>query len=234
MHRIPLASLNRVSMTYSNSTDSVTPIKNVSLDICRGDFISICGVSGSGKSTLLNILAGLITPSEGTVLYNGRVDISKLSDRKKTLFRRRNIGIVFQDMNLLANMTARENIIFPLLLDNVAINAETEMKIRRIIAMFGLEKLAGHYPFEMSGGEQQRTAIARAILPAALDSARHTLVLADEPTGNLDGENAENIGKLLQRLNNEGQTIVLATHDKALASKARTQLEIQNGTIRFM
>ena len=234
MYKVPLASLNRISMTYRNRTDSVTAIKNISLDIHRGDFISICGVSGSGKSTLLNILAGLITPTDGTVLYNGRVDMSKLSDRKKTLFRRRNIGIVFQDMNLLANMTAWENIIFPLLLDNVQIDAEADRKVRHIMAMLGLENLAGHYPFEMSGGEQQRTAIARAILPAAMDSTRHTLVLADEPTGNLDTENAENIGKLLQKLNNEGQTIILATHDKALASKARTQLEIQNGTIRFM
>lgn len=231
----PIVSLNQVSMTYHNATGNVTPLRNVSLDIYSGDFIAICGVSGSGKTTLLNILAGIADPTYGTVLYNGRVDISKLKDRKRAAFRRRNIGMVFQHMNLIGNMTASENIIFPLLLNNVKCTPEVYGKVRQIMSMLGIEQVAGNYPFEMSGGEQQRTAIARAILPGMLESGLHTLLLADEPTGNLDQANSEAIGTVLQDLNgNMGQCIVLATHDTTLAAMAKTQLQLKNGTLSFL
>ena len=219
-------------MTYHNASGDVTPIRNVSLDIHKGDFISIRGVSGSGKSTLLNILAGILAPSNGTVIYNGRIDIAKMSDRKRTAFRRRYIGMVFQDMNLIGNMTARENIVFPLLLNKVQSTPEVEEKATKIISMLGLGRVSGNYPFEMSGGEQQRTAIARAILPGTLEGMPSTLLLADEPTGNLDAASSEAIGSLLQCLNSSlGQSIVLATHDEALAAKAKTRMSIQNGTL---
>ena len=231
----PIVSLNQVSMTYHNASGDITPLENVSLDIYRGDFIAICGVSGSGKSTLLNIMAGIVDPTCGTVLYNGRVDLSKLKDRKRTAFRRRNIGMVFQHMNLIGNMTARENIMFPLLLNNTKCTPEVDEKVMRIISMLGLEHVESNYPFEMSGGEQQRTAIARAILPGTIESGLHTLLLADEPTGNLDQANSVAIGHILQNLNNElGQSIVLATHDTTLAAMAKTRIQLQNGTLSFL
>ena len=234
MKNRPIASLNQVSMTYHNASGDITPISNVSLDIYSGDFIALCGVSGSGKSTLLNILAGIIAPTCGTVIYNGRIDLAKMKDRKRTAFRRRNIGMVFQDMNLIGNMTARENIVFPLLLNKVRTCPTLDEKVNQLISILGLDRVADSYPFEMSGGEQQRTAIARAILPGTLEGAPRTMLLADEPTGNLDAASSENIGLILQQLNSSlGQCIILATHDNSLAKMAKTRLELQNGTLCF-
>ena len=231
----PIVSLNQVSMTYKNASGDITPIDNVSLDIYRGDFIAICGVSGSGKSTLLNMMAGILLPTQGSVIFNGRIDIAKLKDRKRTAFRRRNIGMVFQHMNLIGNMTSRENIMFPLLLNNTKCTPEVEEHISQLISMLDIEHVADNYPFEMSGGEQQRTAIARAILPGMLDKGLHTLLLADEPTGNLDAANSEAIGHILQDLNSTlKQSIVLATHDTSLAAMAKTRLQLRNSTLSFM
>lgn len=231
----PIVSLNQVSMTYNNASGDITPIANVSLDIYRGDFIAICGVSGSGKSTLLNMMAGILLPTQGSVIFNGKIDISKLKDRKRTAFRRRNIGMVFQHMNLIGNMTARENIMFPLLLNNIKCTPEVEENVSQLISMLDIEHVADNYPFEMSGGEQQRAAIARAILPGMLDRRLHTLLLADEPTGNLDAASSETIGCILQDVNNNlRQSIVLATHDSTLAAMAKTRLQLRNGTLSFL
>ncbi|UCG16362.1 MAG: ABC transporter ATP-binding protein [Phycisphaerales bacterium] len=196
----------------------------VRLEVARGEFIAVMGASGSGKSTLLHLLGGLDLPTSGRIVIEGR-DLSRLGDRDRTLFRRRRLGVVFQAFNLLPSLSARENIGLPLIVDGADINV-IESKTRELLAMVDLAHRADHRPQALSGGEQQRAALARALVndPAIL--------LADEPTGNLDSRHTEEIWRLLRRLASDQQrTIVAVTHEAAGAAYADRILVLKDGQI---
>lgn len=209
--------------TYQSAAGRVDAVDAIDLDIAKGEFTAIVGSSGSGKSTLLNILGLLDRADGGKYTLNGH-EISRASDRRLTKLRRDLIGFIFQNYNLIPRMTALENVELGLLFRAVAPN------IRRAAALTALE-LVGlshrihHYPSEMSGGQQQRVAIARAI------AASPRLILADEPTGNLDEESALQVTSILKRLNETGVTIVLITHDAKVAKTAGRTLQIHTGKI---
>jgi len=182
------------------------------------------GASGSGKSTLLHLIGGLDLPDEGRVIIESQ-DITRMSDRKRTLFRRRRLGIIFQAYNLLPTLTARENVALPLLVDGVPFD-QIEARTRELIRLVHLEERANHRPQAMSGGEQQRVAIARSLLN---DPA---LLLADEPTGNLDSMHAQEIWRLLRRLSSDmGKTVLMVTHEAAAASYADQILVLKDGQL---
>jgi putative ABC transport system ATP-binding protein len=208
---------------YTGGTD-VHALRAVSFQARRGEFLAIMGASGSGKSTLLHLIGGLDLPDEGRITIEGR-DIHRLSDRQRTLFRRRRLGIVFQAYNLLPTLTAAENVALPLMVDGRSPD-EMNRRVDELIRLVRLEHRATHRPGALSGGEQQRVAIARALLT---DPA---LVLADEPTGNLDSANAEVIWELLARLAREWhKTIVMVTHEAAGAAFAQRVLVLKDGQI---
>jgi len=202
----------------------VRALEGVDLRIERGEFVSIIGRSGSGKSTLLNIVGGLDSPTGGSVAVNGTP--LDFSDRRALIsFRREMVGFVFQQFNLIPSLTARENVEYPLLI-NYRPPAERQEKANALLAMVGLDGRASHYPGQLSGGEQQRVAIARALV------ADSPLVLADEPTGNLDSATSEGIFSLLQRLNRERRvTLLVVTHERELASYADRTVEMRDGRV---
>jgi putative ABC transport system ATP-binding protein len=202
----------------------VIALRGVNLQVERGSFLAIMGPSGSGKSTLLNILGALETPTEGQLLLEG-VNIGVLSDDARTLLRRRRIGFVFQQFNLLPIFTAAENVALPLRLEGESV-AEADRRATEMLAMVGLAERKHHLPSQMSGGEQQRVAIARALV------ANPAIVLADEPTGNLDSANGDRIIGLLRELvDDRGQTIVLVTHDAQVASRGDRVVHVRDGLI---
>lgn len=202
----------------------VHALRGVSFEARRGEFLAIMGASGSGKSTLLHLIGGLDLPDEGRVIIESQ-DITRMSDRKRTLFRRRRLGIIFQAYNLLPTLTARENVALPLLVDGVP-SDQIEARARELIRLVHLEERANHRPQAMSGGEQQRVAIARSLLN---DPA---LLLADEPTGNLDSMHAQEIWRLLRRLSSEmGKTVLMVTHEAAAASYADQILVLKDGQL---
>ena len=199
----------------------VTALRDVSFTIAQGEFVTVRGASGSGKSSLLNILGCLDTPTAGTYRLAGE-DVSHYSDKERSHLRCRKIGFVFQSYNLLPRTTAVENIEVPALYSGERLNREqAEALLKRV----GLADRAQHFIGELSGGEQQRVAIARALMNDP------PLLLADEPTGNLDSEAGKSIMELLTDLHNEGRTIVLVTHDQAIAAYARRELYIRDGVI---
>lgn len=202
----------------------VRALEGVDLRIEQGEFVAITGRSGSGKSTLLNIVGGLDSPSEGSVAINGTP--LDFSNRKALIsFRREMVGFVFQQFNLIPSLTARENVEYPLLF-NYRPPAERQEKAKGLLAMVGLDGRASHYPGQLSGGEQQRVAIARALV------ANSPLILADEPTGNLDSVTSEGIFSLLQRLNRERRvTLLVVTHERELASYSDRTVEMRDGRV---
>lgn len=179
--------VNDISKIYGTNENKVTALKAASMTIFEGDFISIMGPSGSGKSTLLHIISGLDNPTSGTVLYDN-TDIHNGSDKTLSAFRRQKIGFIFQQFNLLPVLTARENIIMPLLLDK---KKPDEIYLQELASLLGLENRLSHLPNELSGGQQQRAAIARALI------AKPDIIFADEPTGNLDSKNGNEVMKML-------------------------------------
>lgn len=201
----------------------VTALDQVSVAIAEGDFIVVTGPSGSGKSTLLYSLGGLLTPSSGTVKVNG-TDIYGLNQRERAKFRRDNVGFIFQTFELLPYLTALENVMLPLSLDGVDAQDQMEWGTESLERV-GLGKRIHHKPSELSGGEQQRVAIARGLVNEP------NLLLADEPTGNLDQKTGDGIMSLLSGLNDEGQTIVFVTHDKSRATIANRAIEMLDGRI---
>ena len=216
--------IENLTKDFLTGDHPVRALDGVSLSIEAGQLVAIMGASGSGKSTLLHLAGGLDVPSSGQVLIEGN-DLSRLSDRKRTLFRRRRIGIIFQTFNLLPALTARENVAVPLLLEGMA-SAEIERKLLQTLELVHLKHRMDHRPQAMSGGEQQRVAIARALLN---DPA---LILADEPTGNLDSANAAEIWHLLHRLSHElGKTVLMVTHEPAAASYADAVHVLKDGRI---
>jgi putative ABC transport system ATP-binding protein len=214
--------IENISRTYSREGVPVTALREATFNIDAGDLVVIRGVSGSGKSTLLNILGCLDSPSSGTYLLDG-ADVSHKSDAELSRIRSQKIGFIFQSFNLLPRTTAIENVELPM------IYADREISRSRAAAMLarvGLGHRERHFATELSGGEQQRVAIARALIN---DPA---LILADEPTGNLDESAGAGVMGLLHDLNDEGRTIVLVTHDDAVASHARRVLMIRDGVLR--
>ncbi|NSJ57026.1 ABC transporter ATP-binding protein [Enterocloster clostridioformis] len=199
-------------------------LKNVSLKVLKGEFVSIMGQSGSGKSTLLYILGGLDTPTEGTVSMNG-TDISRFNDAKMSQIRRQNIGFVFQFYNLIPNLNVEENIMLPLLLDGKK-SKDYRKQLDNILEIVGLSDRRKHTPRELSGGQQQRVAIARALI------SDPEILFADEPTGNLDSKTGAEIMKLLQSINkNSGQTIIMVTHSPEAAKNSNRIITVKDGMI---
>lgn len=205
--------------------DTVTEVlKDVSLRVMPGEFVSIMGPSGSGKSTLLYILGGLDTPTGGRVLLNG-TDISSFGDEKMSVLRRRNIGFVFQFYNLIPNLNVEENIMLPLLLDGQKMERCTD-RLDRILDMVGLSDRRRHTPRELSGGQQQRVAIARALI------GNPGILFADEPTGNLDTKAGTDIMSLLREINRStGQTIIMVTHSPEAAKSSSRIITVRDGSI---
>ena len=199
-------------------------LKDISLQVMQGEFVSIMGPSGSGKSTLLYILGGLDAPTSGHVLLNG-TDISRFGDEKMSCIRRQKIGFVFQFYNLIPNLNVEENIMLPLLLDGKKVGGYKK-QLEQILEIVGLSDRRRHTPRELSGGQQQRVAIARALI------GNPEILFADEPTGNLDGQTGRMVLELLRELNRElGITLVLVTHDLGVAEQAQRVIHLTDGKI---
>ena len=208
---------------YGSGENKVVALHRVNLEIFEGDFISIMGPSGSGKSTLLHLLSGLDFPTEGNLFYEGQ-DIYGLSDKKLSAFRRRRIGFIFQQFNLLPVLTARENVLMPLLLDR---KQEDEAYFNELTGLLGISDRLTHLPHELSGGQQQRVAIARALI------AKPDIIFADEPTGNLDSRSGEEVMKMLVNIRQKfGKTLVVITHDRRIAQMAQRRFVIVDGILQ--
>lgn len=217
-----IVTVNNLSKTYGTGETAVNALKNVNISFKKNKFTAIIGTSGSGKSTFLNLLGGLDTADSGEILY-GETNLFKLSDDKLSEFRRRNIGFVFQFFNLIPELTARENILMPIKIDNQKTDTEY---FEQIVETLGIKDRLNHYPSQLSGGQQQRTAIARALIN------KPSLILCDEPTGNLDSKSGDDVLMLLKTLKEKlNQTIIMVTHDIHIASEADRIVQIEDGTI---
>lgn len=217
-----IVKVENLTKIYGKGDTEVRALDNLSFSIPQGQFVAIVGPSGSGKSTLLHILGGVDTPTSGSVQIGG-TDISKLDETALAIFRRRQIGLIYQFYNLLPILTVEENLTLPLLLDG---RKPDKQQIRALVATLGLSERLKHLPNQLSGGQQQRVSIGRALVnnPA--------LVLADEPTGNLDSENSREIIALLRRFNRESnQTVVIITHDERIALSADRIISVEDGRI---
>ncbi len=218
----PMLKVSDLTHRVSLETDTLTILQGVSLEINRGESVAIVGRSGSGKTTLLGLLAGLDTPTEGTVELDGAV-ISKLSEDERARLRAQRVGFVFQSFQLLPALTALENVMLPLELGG---HDAPEKKARELLERVGLVERLGHTPRQLSGGEQQRVAIARAFASDPM------VLFADEPTGNLDNRTGQSVSDLLMALNREqGTTLVMVTHDEHLAARCGRQFSIEAGVL---
>ncbi len=220
----PTVSVRDLHKIYRSAGHDVHALRGVSLDIRRGSFTAIMGASGSGKSTLLHLLGGLAPPTSGTLLVEGR-NLTQMSDGERTIFRRRRIGVIFQQYNLLPTLTARENVAMPMLIDGKPLE-QFRNRVDELLTLVHLQHRLDHRPDALSGGEQQRVAIARALMN---DPA---IVLADEPTGNLDSKQAHEVWRLLQRIAREnGRTIVMVTHEAHGAAFADEVIVVKDGQV---
>ena len=201
-----LLEVKNICKTYGSGETAVKALKDVSFSVPKGEYVAVVGESGSGKSTLLNMIGALDTPTTGKVLIDGK-DIFAMDERKLTVFRRRNIGFIFQAFNLVPELTVEQNIIFPVLLDY---QKPDKKYLEELLAVLNLKERRNHLPSQLSGGQQQRVAIARALI------TKPAIVLADEPTGNLDPARSFELMSLLQEINNLGTTILVVTHEKDL------------------
>ncbi len=214
--------VNDVSKIYGTNENKVVALDHAAMSIHGGDFISIMGPSGSGKSTLLHIISGLDTPTSGNVLYDG-ADIHNGSDKALSAFRRKKMGFIFQQFNLLPVLSARENIMMPLLLDR---RQPDEDYLRELAEFLGIGTRLNHLPHELSGGQQQRVAIARALI------AKPDIIFADEPTGNLDSKSGGEVMKMLCDIQEKmNKTLVIITHDLQIAKRAVRQFTIVDGVL---
>ena len=217
-----LIKAEKLGKVYGSGENKVTALHRADMEIAEGDFISIMGPSGSGKSTLLHILSGLDFPTEGKLSYDGQ-DICKMNDRELSAFRRRRIGFVFQQFHLLPVLTARENILMPLLLDR---KKEDRAYLGELAELLGISGRLTHLPHELSGGQQQRGAIARALI------ARPDIIFADEPTGNLDSKSGGEVMRLLAEIRRRmKKTLVVITHDSQIAQMADRRFVIMDGML---
>lgn len=214
--------VQNLSKTYGNGETRVDALKNVSFTMNKGEFAAVVGESGSGKSTLLNCIGGLETPTSGKIYINND-DIFKMKEQKRTIFRRRNIGFVFQSFQLIPELNVEQNIIFPLLLDY---KKPDKKDVDEILNVLGLSNRRKHLPSQLSGGQQQRVAIGRAMI------TRPMLILADEPTGNLDSQNSSDVIELLTRASKIfRQTILMITHNVSLTSSADRVFHVADGVL---
>ena len=215
--------LSNVSKTYGTDSHSVTVLKKVNLEIKKGDFTALMGPSGSGKSTLMHIAGCLDVPTSGKVIFENK-DVSKLSEAELAQIRNKKIGFVFQSFNLIPRTTALDNVQLPLIYAGV----DTEKRKKRaqeVLEQLGLKERITHFPNQLSGGEQQRTAIARALVN------KPSIILADEPTGNVDSKTGKEIIEIFKKLNKDGNTVVLVTHDEKIAQNAKKIIKIYDGKI---
>jgi putative ABC transport system ATP-binding protein len=220
----PLIRIRDLSKAYQRGGQDIPVLVHIQLDVAAGDFVALMGPSGSGKSTLLNLVAGIDKPSSGTIEIGG-VDIATLSEGELADWRAANVGFIFQFYNLLPVLTAFENVELPLLLTGLSARERRE-RVAQVLALVSLSDREDHYPNELSGGQQQRVAIARALVT---DPA---LIVADEPTGDLDRHTAEDVLALLQQLVTDlGKTIVMVTHDPKAAAYARRVVELEKGML---
>ena len=215
--------LSQLCRTFMLGDQAVHALDNVNLSISAGEYLSVMGPSGSGKSTLLNVLGLLDVPDSGHYLLQG-TDTTLLSDAERARYRREHIGFVFQSYHLVPRLTARENIELPLVLAGVA-PPERKQKVDAILAQLGLTERAGHLPNQLSGGQRQRVAIGRAII------MQPRVLLADEPTGNLDTQSGSDVVTILEQLNQQGITLLVVTHDTALGQRARRRIRMTDGRI---
>ncbi len=214
--------IKHLCKVYGKGETQVNALDDVSFSVEQGEFVAIVGPSGSGKSTLLHILGGVDTPTSGSVMING-TDIAALNETSLAIFRRRQIGLIYQFYNLIPILTVEENLTLPLLLDG---RKPEPAKVQAMVNRLGLQKRLKHLPNQLSGGQQQRVSIGRALMnnPA--------LLLADEPTGNLDSENSREIVELLRKFNREQhQTVIIITHDEKIALSADRMISIEDGHI---
>jgi putative ABC transport system ATP-binding protein len=218
-----LIELKNVAKTYLMGENVVRALDGVSIKIKKGEFVAIIGPSGSGKSTLMHILGLLDTATSGKVFLNGK-DVSSLSEEERSTLRSKHIGFVFQSFNLLARTSALDNVEMPLIYSGVATKERIE-RAKEALEAVGLSDRLSHFPSQLSGGQQQRVAIARALV------GNPDLILADEPTGNLDSKSGKEILEFLSRLNKKGHTIILVTHEKEIASHARRKIELMDGKV---
>ncbi len=221
-YKMEILRVEDLCKVYGKGENEVRAIDNVSFSIDKGDFVAIIGPSGSGKSTLLHVLGGVDRPTSGRVLLNGQ-DVYAGSDTSLAIFRRREVGLIYQFYNLIPVLNVRENMTLPVLLDGRKVNEERLEELISVLDLKGREK---HLPNQLSGGQQQRVSIGRALMNSP------SIVLADEPTGNLDSKNSQEIVELLKRFNREyGQTLVVITHDESIALQAKRIIAIEDGRI---
>lgn len=217
-----LLEVKNISKTYGTGETSVHALKDVTFSVPKGEFVAIVGESGSGKSTLLNMVGALDTPTSGKVFLDGK-DIFSMKERNLTIFRRRNIGFIFQSFNLIPELTVEQNIIFPVLLDY----QKPDMAyLEELLTVLNLDERRNHLPSQLSGGQQQRVAIGRALI------TRPALILADEPTGNLDTQNSSEVIALLKEASRKyEQTIIMITHSRSIAQTADRILQVSDGVL---
>lgn len=217
-----LLEVELLSKTYGSGDNAVHALKNASFTVPKGEFVAIVGESGSGKSTLLNLLGALDVPTTGKVHIDGK-DIFSMKESSLTVFRRRNIGFIFQSFNLIPELTVEQNILFPVLLDY---QKPDQKYLDELLSVLNLTKRRNHLPSQLSGGQQQRVAIGRALF------TRPALILADEPTGNLDSQNTREVITLLKEASKKyEQTIIMITHSKSVAQSADRILQVSDGTL---
>ena len=217
-----LLEVNNLYKTFGTGDTKVEALKNVSFSVSKGEFVAVVGESGSGKSTLLNAIGALDTPTSGQVFVDGK-NLFSLPEEKRTIFRRRNIGFIFQAYNLIPELNVEQNIIFPLLLDY---QKPDSAYVEEILDVLGLQDRRNHLPRQLSGGQQQRVAIGRALITHPM------LILADEPTGNLDSKNSNDVISLLKAAAlRYRQTILMITHNRNIASAADRVLQVSDGVL---
>lgn len=214
--------VENLTKIYGNGSTKVTALDNVSFSVNKGEFVAIVGASGSGKSTLLHLIGGVDRPTSGKVFIDGK-DIYKFNNDELAIFRRRQVGLIYQFYNLIPILNVEENITLPLKLDNREVNKQ---RLDELIKLLGLEKRRAHLPSELSGGQQQRTSIGRSMI------TNPSIILADEPTGNLDSKASNEIVELLKKSNKDyNQTIVMITHNMEIAKIADRIIKIEDGKI---
>ena len=216
-----IITIKEIVKSYGTGEGIVHALDGVDLEIAAGELVAVVGASGSGKSTLLHMIGGMDSPTAGSVFFNGK-DISKYSKKQKAKYRCENVGIVFQNFKLIEELNVRENIIMPVLIAGKKVD---EDYYNALVEMLGLSERQSHLPSELSGGQKQRVAIARALIN------KPELLLADEPTGNLDKKNSEEIMQIFLDIHKKGKTIVLVTHDREIAERCQRQIEMSDGKI---
>ena len=217
-----LLEVNNICKTYGSGETAVHALKKVSFSVPKGEYVAIVGESGSGKSTLLNMIGALDTPTSGKVVIGGK-EIFSMNDNRLTVFRRRNIGFIFQAFNLIPELTVEQNIIFPVLLDY---QKPDRKYLEELLTVLNLKERRNHLPSQLSGGQHQRVAIGRALI------TRPSLILADEPTGNLDTQNSSEVIALLKEASRKyEQTIIMITHNRSIAQSADRILQVSDGVL---